>query len=656
MTDAVNGVQNFKTWLAGQSDDVKAKPKSEARELFRQAKADYKKGLELERQSAVDRAERNGQSAAEFAGQEDYETNAPLYRNRKARVELRQQTREELQALGNKLAATIDDEAEREKFLKKYNRSIDKQAKAYVKNEAIADRVTHTQLYETRDEVRAARRAAGDAADDFRFKKLPGAITDADNEVMQNNIAEHDGDIEAAVKNELYETVGIDNKLNKGVEREAASANLGVSKNQAGTAARRAGFGVESRVQIGDILKPLAVGAGAGLASSAIPVLVDFVSEVHITAENFTGTIDSVKEAEVKVHPWKSGLAGGAAAAALSALFATTGSNEENLLRGLTPEEAARRPDKLGKEGNNFRTLVEYMNQEYGSEETAKMLQDAASGEHAIPTMNSREAASLLVAMAHKKEQPEVKPDTPEQPVKPEQPINQEQPQQPVKPPVEEPNKPPVQPEPQKQEPVNVIVQNGESFAAIAKKYGIDVKDLIALNKDKIHGHKDCNGKVHRYFRAGETITLPAGANEEAVAKNNETTAKAEAEKYRKAVTSEKSVKKFADDDCPPNTKAAGPEVEKLVRQYKDEQAKKGYIAEAQQRLAEAGFAVDPKELEGKTLDEQVNILAQKEIDAENAAKAKAAAAERQIKGAPEFLYEPNDQLKQRFPNFRTIQ
>lgn len=310
--DKTQGVQNFKTWLAGQSDEVKAKPKSEAKALFRQAKADYKKGLEIEHQAAVDRATEDGKADAQWAQTANYDENAPLYRNRQARKELRQQTKEELKALGQKLAETIDDPAEKEKFLKRYEKSINKASKYYVQSEAIGDRITHTQLYETRAEARAARKAAGDAAADFRFKKLPNAITNPENEVMQRNIEENNGNIDMAVKHELSETVGFDSTLNKGTEREAASANLGVSKNQAGTAARRAGFGVDPRVRLGNILKPLAIGTGAGLTSGMVPTLVEFVSEFNLTAEDFTGEIKERHEADVKVKPWKSALAGGA--------------------------------------------------------------------------------------------------------------------------------------------------------------------------------------------------------------------------------------------------------------------------------------------------------------------------------------------------------
>ncbi len=61
------------------------------------------------------------------------------------------------------------------------------------------------------------------------------------------------------------------------------------------------------------------------------------------------------------------------------------------------------------------------------------------------------------------------------------------------------------------------IVQNGESPAVIAKKFGCDVNELIELNKDQIKG----KGK-NQYFLAGAQIKLPDSVSDEQYTKANE--------------------------------------------------------------------------------------------------------------------------------------
>lgn len=112
-----------------------------------------------------------------------------------------------------------------------------------------------------------------------------------------------------------------------------------------------------------------------------------------------------------------------------------------------------------------------------------------------------------------------------------------------------------------------VTVMNGESFAKIAKKYGISVNELIELNRDKIHGHFDCekNRRVE-YFRVGAEIILPAGANLDAVKDNQQNVTKQkETQKYRTQTTADANVNRLADKNCRQEINAAGTEVKRLV-------------------------------------------------------------------------------------------
>lgn len=130
---------------------------------------------------------------------------------------------------------------------------------------------------------------------------------------------------------------------------------------------------------------------------------------------------------------------------------------------------------------------------------------------------------------------PQPQPQPTPEPVNPApQPTPQPQPQpEPVAP------TPQPTPQPQPQQPETVIVENGESIARLAKKYGVSAKEIMELNKDQLKYFKsatDCaDDKKRLGFLVGAKIKLPAGANEEAIAENRKTTSEREEGKYRKA-------------------------------------------------------------------------------------------------------------------------
>lgn len=57
-----------------------------------------------------------------------------------------------------------------------------------------------------------------------------------------------------------------------------------------------------------------------------------------------------------------------------------------------------------------------------------------------------------------------------------------------------------------------VVVQNNESPAMLAKKYGVSVEEILELNKSQVKKFKDCNGKIHLGFLVGAVIQLPCDA------------------------------------------------------------------------------------------------------------------------------------------------
>ncbi len=101
---------------------------------------------------------------------------------------------------------------------------------------------------------------------------------------------------------------------------------------------------------------------------------------------------------------------------------------------------------------------------------------------------------------------------------------------------------------------VTVTVENGESIAKIAKKYGVSVKEIMDLNEKQIKyfkNAKDCDDKEkHAGFLVGAKIKLPANANMKAVEENLKTTVEAERKKY------EESMKKLDKELCDDRTKS----------------------------------------------------------------------------------------------------
>ena len=104
------------------------------------------------------------------------------------------------------------------------------------------------------------------------------------------------------------------------------------------------------------------------------------------------------------------------------------------------------------------------------------------------------------------------------------------------------------------EETVTVTVENGESIAMIAKKYGVSVKEIMDLNEKQIRyfkNAKDCDDtKKYAGFLVGAKIKLPANANMKAVEENLKTTVEAERKKY------EESMKKLDKELCDDRTQS----------------------------------------------------------------------------------------------------
>lgn len=174
--------------------------------------------------------------------------------------------------------------------------------------------------------------------------------------------------------------------------------------------------------------------------------------------------------------------------------------------------------DAIGtkKGGPILKQIAAFYADEAGNIDQASLLRDmtVASGKNSV--LNEVEALKMLEDLkAHGRPDP-VKPapeviDIPEIKVDDE---DVELTPDPV-PPTPEP-KPPVKQDPT--EPLDgpcyqVVVQNNESPAMLAKKYGVSVEEILELNKAKVKIFSDCEGKKHKGFLVGAVIDLPCDAN-----------------------------------------------------------------------------------------------------------------------------------------------
>lgn len=164
-------------------------------------------------------------------------------------------------------------------------------------------------------------------------------------------------------------------------------------------------------------------------------------------------------------------------------------------------------------------------------------------------------------------------------------------------------------------EPIDdsVTVKNGQSFKDIAEEYGVSEKEIKELNEEKIHNYTDVDNKKHTFFRVGEKIVLPDGADKNAVEANKKVDPKAEVEKYEKLV--EAAIKAGGIEGL---VKAFGKNAiavpgEKALEILAQESEKMLEAEETKQNI-NAVIKEQAKELQ-KQINEQVKDLAPKFID-----------------------------------------
>lgn len=392
-------------------------------------------------------------------------------------------------------------------------------------------------------------------------------------------------------KQELVNWAGTDYKMNLD-ERSAVSAGGDrMSKKDAKKAARYAGIDIEKDLtwlkKAGALVGGVGLGAGIGAVTGyAVTDKANFNSYIDGIHQN--GNHEILGEQHSSSNAKQVGARTGAIAGALGALPAAIlaaaqakDNGEKDVFQNSTAEKIVKDPDGILNvtEKNGCRTIVRAIMALPNLTENEKIATlEHAYGQSTGKTVNRNELIAAYEAAKLINDLPP-EPTAPTAPTTTPVPTGATAPTAPTVTPIPTgattPTTPTVTPTPTgataptaptettqptaPEPPKNamVTVENGESIARIAKKYGVSAKELMELNKDQLKYFKsatDCDdNKKYLGFLVGAKIKLPAGANEEAVKKNQETNSAKENAKYRK------SSKKLDGKLCPERTKTYKP-------------------------------------------------------------------------------------------------
>lgn len=330
----------------------------------------------------------------------------------------------------------------------------------------------------------------------------------------------------------------------KTVRKAAGYANFDVQKDK--TAAKRAlhvaettavgtGIGAAVGAVAGKFIKKSAHGSASDLSGKTIKVPFEggYVDIAASTLINATGSYKSA--IGPKAGSLIGAFAGGAGGfgAGLATMHKIKDQGEKDVFNGISAEEIVKEGAK-GVDGiANAKIVNGILKMENLTDEQKVELFKKHYGENTGKRVTQRE---LLAAYEEAKQLNE-KPQTPaqQQPAQPTQtspaqtPADQT-PAQPTQPtqtppaqtpadqtPAQPPQQQPTQPPAPEKEPCEVVVQNGESIAKLAKKYGVSQKEIIELNKDqlkKFKNAKNCDdNKVIYGFLVGAKIRIPDGCD-----------------------------------------------------------------------------------------------------------------------------------------------
>lgn len=430
-------------------------------------------------------------------------------------------------------------------------------AKRQVQNEQRLQNFLDTQAFMSKEEYDAAVKAkkAGTAYQNVNLQYIQDK--DVRNWVEKN---EHkfyqDGKFSSDLyKQEMAKWVGTDYKMNLDEKSALSAGGDRMSKGDAKKAAKYAGIDVEKDLtwlyKAGAFLGVAAAGTGLGaITGGMVTGKANFNSYVVGNHQNGTSEIlgeqhtsSNAKAKGRQIGAW-AGLIGSLPGAILAAAQAKD-NGEKDVFQNAEAEKVVKDPDGILNvtEKDGCRTIARAILALPNLSENEKIATlEYAYGKNTGKTVNRNE---LIAAYEAAKQINDLPPEKVEVPEVSDLTIKTEAPTPdgkivplPEKKQEEKPEEKQEQ-EVHESKQYTVTVQNGESIARLAKKYGVSAKEIMELNKSQLRNFKsatDCGGKKIVGFRVGAQIKLPENANEEAVKKNQETNSQKEQAKYSKSM------------------------------------------------------------------------------------------------------------------------
>ncbi len=290
----------------------------------------------------------------------------PFYKNRKAQRQLRTNienaTKEASRASQSYNDAIENAETDKQKksIDKLYDNLAERGAKVRVKDMVIGDRVENTRVFDSRQEMRAAKRALGDEADGLRFKVHTNKTLSEEN-VNLHHAMENDGVSSHEAAYNMAKGISGDRTFEPNEVRtyDAMSSNVESHYNATQRELKRLGYDVKDDT-LENLGKAVAVGVLSQVGTAALPATIEAFAEAMVR-NSVTGDVlayDS-DSASAKYVNWKGAGIGAAVGTALAAAM-FGGTQDEDVLNGINIE-------KIFVDGSNGERAYENVN--FGSKD-----------------------------------------------------------------------------------------------------------------------------------------------------------------------------------------------------------------------------------------------------------------------------------------------
>lgn len=367
------------------------------------------------------------------------EDGKPLYRNRKARKELREAFEDNTKAAYKEsqaykdAIANAETDKERKQIEKLYEQMARRGARIRVKDLKIGDRVEHTRVFDSAEEKREARKALGDEADGLRLKIHNKKFIGDDNVNLHAAVEAGQSSHEAAY--EMSKEISGDRTYEPNEAENFAAKSSAVQSHDAAARKelRRLGYDVKDDT-LKNIGKGLAVGVLSQVGTAALPATINAFAEAFVqnsvTGEMLAYDSDS---ASTKYVNWKGmGIGAAVGTAVAAAMFGKT--QDEDVLHGVGVQEIfmdapngerAYENMSFGSKNDTLRvkTLMRAIDELDLTDEQKTQFLIEAAGEDGQRILSKKELAIAYVKAYESK--------LPDPPVEVEEPVVPEPPQKP---------------------------------------------------------------------------------------------------------------------------------------------------------------------------------------------------------------------------------